>query len=328
MLQVRQGKYAPVYLLHGEEEYYINYISQFILEHALQPEERDFNQDIMYGSEIRANDIINAARQFPIMSEHRVVCIREFQSLTNKETLSSYVQNPMPSTVLILCHKHGTLDGRKGLYTEIKKTGIIMESKRVYENMLPNFINQYASEQQICVDNQAVHMLCEHVGNDLTRMASEIDKLKIALPQGTIHITAAIVEQHTGISKEYNNFELQNALAKRDVVKANQIVKYFHNSPKNFALPLTLSCLFTFFSDVLLTYYAPEQDAYGIAQWLAKPEWMVKQGILDAQKNYTGRKVIDILAKIRQTDAKSKGIGNVKTSPGELLQELICFILY
>ncbi len=328
MQQVKQGNYAPVYLLHGDEDYYIDKVSQFILDNSLRPEERDFNFDLRYGADARANDIINIARQFPMMADRRVVMVREFQSLQNKDVLVSYVQNPMPSTILILCHKHGTMDGRKGLVAEIKKYGVVMESKHVYDNMLPSFVTQYAQEQKLNIEQQAIQMLCEHVGSDLTRMTSEIDKLRIALPEGQNAITATLVEEQTGISKEYNNIELQNALAKKDVLKANRIVNYFYTNPKNFALPLTLSSLFAFFSDVMLAYYAPEQSLYGIAQWLGKPEWMIRNGIWDARQNYSGRKVVGILSQIRQTDAKSKGVGGVKTPSGELLQELIFYILH
>lgn len=329
MQQVRQGHIAPVYLLHGDEDYYIDRVAQEILDHLLQPEERDFNLDIVYGSDKRGNDIINLSRQFPMMAERRVVMVREFQSCTTKETLASYVQNPMQSTVLILCHKHGLMDGRKSLVNDIKKySGVVMESRRLWEHQLPSFINQHAKELHLKIEPKAIQMLCEHVGTDLTRMASEMEKLKIAVPQGSDTITDNLVEEQTGVSKEYNNFELQKALAVRDVAKANKIVNYFYNSPKNFALPPLLSTLFSFFSDVMLAYYAPNQTPAGIAQWLGKNEWTVKNGIYDARQKYAGRKVVVILDKIRQTDAKSKGVGGAKTPPGELLQELVFFILH
>lgn len=329
MQQVQQGHIAPVYLLHGDEDYYIDRVAQIILDKLLPLEERDFNLDIIYGADKRGNDIINLARQFPMMAEHRVVMVREFQSCTTKDALASYVQNPMPSTVLILCHKHGTLDGRKSLVSDIKKHGgVVMESRRLWENQLPGFINQHAKELKLKIEPKAVQMLCEYVGTDLTRMASEMEKLKIAMPQGADTITDNLVEEQTGVSKEYNNFELQKALATRDVVKANKIVNYYYNSPKNFALPPLLSTLFAFFSDVMLAYYAPNQTPTGMAEWLGKNEWTIKNGIYDARQNYSGKKIVVILDQIRQADAKSKGVGGVKTPPGELLQELVFFILH
>ncbi len=326
--QVREGKYAPVYLLMGDEDYYIDQVSQFILDSLLRPEERDFNFDLMYGAEIRANDIINIARQFPMMAEHRVVIVREFQSLQDKEVLVSYVKNPMPSTVLVLCHKHGTLDGRKSLASEIRKNGIVMESRRLYEDRLPGFVMDYMRRHNLQIEPQAVQMLCEHVGSDLTRLAAEMDKLRLALQDGQTRVGVSLVEEQTGVSKDYNNFELQNALAIRDILKANRIVNYYNSNPKSFALTLTLSSLFSFFSDVMLAYYAPEQTEAGIAQWIGKSAWAARQAVIPARRNYSGKKVVEILAQIRQTDAKSKGVGGYKTPDGELLQELIFFILH
>jgi len=326
--QLSEGKFAPVYLLMGEEGYYIDQISQLILDTALKPEERDFNFDLLYGADTRANDIINLARQFPMMAERRVVVVREFQSLPDKDVLVSYVKNPMPSTILVLCHKHGALDGRRSLSAEIKKKGIVMESKCLYEDRLPDFVLGYLRPKGIAIDSQAVQMLCEHVGSDLTRLVSEMDKLRLSLPQGQTKIDSALVELQTGVSKDYNNFELQNALAYRDILKANKIVNYYNNNPKSFVPTLTLSSLFSFFSDVMLAYYAPEQTDNGIAQWIGKTAWIARQAIIPARRNYSGRKVAAILSKIRETDARSKGVGGDRTPPGELLQELVFYILH
>lgn len=326
--QIGEGTFLPVYLLMGEEDYYIDQTAQHILDKALRPEDRDFNFDLFYGGDTRANPIIGAARQFPMMADRRVVMVREFQSVADKDALLSYVRNPMPSTVLVLCHKHGTLDGRKSLVAEIRKIGIVMDSPRLYEDKLPGFVSDYLRRRGITIEPQAVQMLCEHVGSDLTRLASEMDKLRVALPDGATRIESRHVEQQTGLSKDYNNFELQNALAQKDVLRANQIVNYYDTNPKSFALTLTLSSLFGFFSDVMLAYYAPEQTENGIAQWIGKNVWVARQAILPAQRNYTARKVVKILAQIRQTDAVSKGVGGVRTSPGDLLRELVFFILH
>lgn len=326
--QIGEGTFLPVYLLMGEEDYYIDQTAQHILDKALRPEDRDFNFDLFYGADTRANPIIGAARQFPMMADRRVVMVREFQSVADKDALLSYVRNPMPSTVLVLCHKHGALDGRKSLVAEIRKIGIVMDSPRLYEDKLPGFVSDYLRRRGITIEPQAVQMLCEHVGSDLTRLASEMDKLRVALPDGATRIESRHVEQQTGLSKDYNNFELQNALAQKDVLRANQIVNYYDTNPKSFALTLTLSSLFGFFSDVMLAYYAPEQTENGIAQWIGKNVWVARQAILPAQRNYTARKVVKILAQIRQTDAVSKGVGGVRTSPGDLLRELVFFILH
>ncbi len=325
--QAQEQRFAPVYLLQGDEDYYIDKAAQTLLDHALRPEERDFNLDIVYGSDTRANDIINMARQYPMMADRRVVMVREFQSLNGKETLSSYIKNPMGSTMLILCHKHGMLDGRKGLAGDIKKHGTVMESKRLYDNQLPAFVMGYVTQMQLGIEQQAIQMLCEHVGSDLTRMASEIDKLKLALG-GAKQITASLVEEQTGVSKDYNIFELQNALSRKDVVKANKIVNYFDTNPKSFALQPVLSGLFGFFTDVMTAYYAPDKSENGVAQWLGKNPFVARQALIPASRNYTARKVMNILTQIRETDARSKGIGGEKTPPGDLLRELIFVILH
>ncbi|MDE6159790.1 MAG: DNA polymerase III subunit delta [Bacteroidaceae bacterium] len=327
MAQAREGRFATTYLLQGDEDYYIDKAAQALADHALRPEERDFNMDMVYGSDTRANDVINMARQYPMMAERRVVVVREFQSMTGKEVLSSYIKNPMQSTILILCHKHGTLDGRKAPATDIKKHGVVMVSNRLYDNQLPAFVTGYATQQQMSIDPQAAQMLCEHVGSDLTRLASEIDKLKLAVGQGR-QITAQAVEEQTGISKEYNIFELQNALGRKDVVKANKIVNYFDTNPKNFALQPALSSLFGFFTDVMTAYYSPDQSDNGIAQWVGKNPFIARQALIPARHNYGAKKVMDIIAKIRETDALSKGVGGEKTPVGDLLRELVFYILH
>lgn len=325
---VQAGKFAPVYLLMGEEDYYIDKVGNYIVDQALKAEERDFNFDLLYGADTRANDIINIARQYPMMADRRVVMVREFQSLQDKDTLVAYVRNPNPSTVLVLCHKHGKLDGRRSLGSEIKKHGVVFESKKLYDNELPGFVADYLSRKGVAMEPAAVQMLCDHVGSDLTRLAAEIEKLLMAMPKGQTRVGAKLVEELTGMSKDFNNFELQNALGLRDSYKANQIVKYFDSNPRSFALPATLSLLFGFYSDVLLAFFAPNQTDDGIANFLGKSTWVCRQAIIPARRNYSGQKVMSIISEIRKTDAKSKGVGGCKTSPGDLLKELVFFILH
>lgn len=325
---VRGGKIAPVYCFMGEEDYYIDKLSDFVLEQVLKPEDRDFNYDLLYGAETRANDIINIARQFPMMADRRVVMVREFQSLTDKEALAAYIKNPNPTTVLILCHKHGVLDKRRTLGQEIKKVGVLFESKRLYENQLPGFVNSYMQRNEKTIEPNAVQMLCEHVGSDLTRLSAEMDKLLLAVPLGENRVGVELVEQQTGISKDFNNFELQNALGNKDAYKANQIVNYFDSNPRGFALPATLSVLFNFFTEVMLAFYAPDQSDDGIANFVGKNPWVARQALIPARRNYSGRKVVEILDQIRKTDGKSKGVGGCKTSHGDLLRELIFLILH
>lgn len=324
---VRAGKIAPVYYLMGEEPYYIDKVSDFLVQMLLSSEDRDFNLDIVYGADVTIGQIIELAQAYPMMADRRVVLVREAQMLRSLDGLEQYVQHYTPSTVLVLCHKHGVLDKRKAVYKAIQQVGVIYESRRTQDYQLPSFITSYMKRCKAEIEPAAVHMLAEHVGNDLCRLSAEMDKLLIALPEGQGMVTTSMVEELTGLSKDYNNFELQAALAQRDVLKAFQIVKYFQGDPRSFALPSTLSVIFTFFSDVMLAFYAPDKTENGVAEWLGKPGWRVRRDILPALRNYTGMKVLYILGEIRKTDALSKGVGGGRATHGELLQELISFIL-
>ncbi len=328
MNAVNEGKYAPVYMLMGDEDYYIDLVSQHIADKALKPEERDFNLGIMYGAESKAVDIVNVARQFPMLAERRVVLVREFQSVRDKELLAAYAKNPMPSTILILCHKHGAMEGGKALLAEIRKSGVVMSSQRLPDYKLPAFVADYIRSRNLTIEQRATQMLCDHVGSDLTRLVSEIEKLLLVLPAGETRVLASLVEEQTGVSKDYNTYELQNAFGNRDALKANRIVNYYATSPRGFNLAFTLSSLFGFFVDVLQAYYAPDQSDDGIARWVGRTTWAARQAVIPARRTYKANKVLEILSQIRETDAKSKGVGGCRTPFGELLRELTFFILH
>lgn len=325
---VRAGNFAPVYYLMGEEAYYIDKVSEFIVDTALKEEEKDFNLTVCYGTDVTADEVINAAKRFPMMAERQVVLVREAQSLPGKERLSFYLEHPQPSTVLIFCHKHGVLDKRKKLAADIQKTGVLFESKKLYDSQLPGFVTTYLRRKGVAMEQNAVMMVCESVGSDLSRLSGELDKLMLVLPEGETRIGAAFVEQHVGISKDFNNFELVSALVAKDVLKVNRIVKYFNDNPKNFSLQLTLSVMFGFFSNLMVAYYAPQRTEEGIADWVEQPRWQVARNILPAMQKYSGVKVMQIIGKLRETDAKSKGLGNTIATPGDLLKELAYFILH
>ena len=325
---VRAGNFAPIYYLMGEEDYYIDKVSEFIVDAALKEEEKDFNLTVYYGTETTTNEVINAAKRFPMMAERQVVIVREAQNMAGKEHLSYYLEHPQPTTVLIVCHKHGVLDKRKKLAADIQKKGILFESKKLYDSQLPGFVTSYLQRKGMTMEQQAVMMICEFVGSDLSRLSGELDKLILALPEGERRIKAAFVETHVGISKDFNNFELVSALVAKDVLKVNRIVKYFNDNPKNFSLQLTLSVLYGFFSNLMIAYYAPQRTEEGIAAWIEQPRWQVTRNILPAMRRYSGLHVIQIIGKIRETDAKSKGVGNTIATPGGLLKELSYFILH
>lgn len=332
--QVRAGDFKPIYCLMGEEPYYIDRISDFIVDQALTEEERDFNLTILYGPQTTGEEVVNAAKRYPMMAERQVVLVREAQSLPHKELLAFYAQKPLPSTILVLCHKNGTLDRRTKLATELQKAGILFESRKLYDRELPSFVTAYVRRKGLEISPEACQVLCDHVGADLNRLAGELDKLVLAVPTGengqqvTRRIDTQLIQDNIGISKDYNAFELVAALSVKDVMKANRIVKYFDSNPKNFALQPTLASLFKFFSDLMLAYYAPVRTEEGIAAWLEQSSWQVRRNILPAMRVYSAMKVYTIVGEIRRTDAASKGVGGQKTSDGDLLKELVFQILH
>ena len=320
--------YKPVYYLMGEESYYIDRISEYIAQTVLNENEKEFNQTILYGADTDIATIINAAKRYPMMSKYQVVIVKEAQGVKNIDELSYYLQKPLESTILVLCHKHGVLDRRKKLAAEIEKVGVLFESKKIKDTQLAGFITSYLKRKSIEIEPKASEMMAEFVGTDLSRMAGELEKLIITLPKGQKRITPEQIEQNIGISKDYNNYELRNALIVKDVFKANQIIKYFEENPKTNPLQMTLSVLFNFFSNLMLAYYAPEKSEQGIAAQLGlKSPWQSKD-YLAAMRKYSGVKVMQIIGEIRYCDAKSKGVGNSSLGDGELLRELVYKILH
>ena len=305
--------YKPVYYLMGEESYYIDRISEYIAQTVLNENEKEFNQTILYGADTDIATIINAAKRYPMMSKYQVVIVKEAQGVKNIDEL---------------CHKHGVLDRRKKLAAEIEKVGVLFESKKIKDTQLAGFITSYLKRKSIEIEPKASEMMAEFVGTDLSRMAGELEKLIITLPKGQKRITPEQIEQNIGISKDYNNYELRNALIIKDVFKANQIIKYFEENPKTNPLQMTLSVLFNFFSNLMLAYYAPEKSEQGIAAQLGlKSPWQSKD-YLAAMRKYSGVKVMQIIGEIRYCDAKSKGVGNSSLGDGELLRELVYKILH
>lgn len=320
--------YKPVYYLMGEESYYIDRISEYIAQTVLNENEKEFNQTILYGADTDIATIINAAKRYPMMSKYQVVIVKEAQGVKNIDELSYYLQKPLESTILVLCHKYGVLDRRKKLAAEIEKVGVLFESKKIKDTQLAGFITSYLKRKSIEIEPKASEMMAEFVGTDLSRMAGELEKLIITLPKGQKRITPEQIEQNIGISKDYNNYELRNALIIKDVFKANQIIKYFEENPKTNPLQMTLSVLFNFFSNLMLAYYAPEKSEQGIAAQLGlKSPWQSKD-YLAAMRKYSGVKVMQIIGEIRYCDAKSKGVGNSSLGDGELLRELVYKILH
>ena len=320
--------YKPVYYLMGEESYYIDKISEYIAQTVLSEEEREFNQTVLYGSDTDIATIINAAKRYPMMAERQVVIVKEAQHVKRMEDLIFYIQKPLHTTVLVICHKNGTLDRRKKLAAEVEKVGVLFESKKIKDTQLPGFIASYLKRKSVDIEPKASEMMAEFVGADLSRMAGELDKLVITLAPGVRRVTPEQIEKNIGISKDYNNYELRSAIVARDVLKANRIIKYFAENPKTNPIQMTLSVLFGFFSNLMLAYYAPEKTEQGIAGQLGlKSAWQARE-YMAAMRMYSGVKVMQIIGEIRYCDAKSKGVENASLSDADLLRELVYKILH
>ena len=327
-LQSRQFK--PLYYLMGDEPYYIDKISDWIADHVLQPEERDFNQTILFGSDVNASQIVDAARRYPMMAERQVLIVKEAQIIKNTEPLEKYFKQPMPSTVLVMCHKNGKIDGRKTGYTKaIRDAGVLFESKKLNERDLPSFIEHYLKDRQASIDPKSMQMIAGAIGADLSRLTSELDKVLLSLPQEDRRVTPQVVEEQIGVSKDYNAFELRDALVNRNILKANEIIKYFDKNPKSGGLYALLPLVFNYFQNLMISYYCPQKNSQeALAQWLdMKSPWGARD-YLTGMRNYSGMKVMQIISKIREIDAKSKGLDNPNTPSGELMKELIFFILH
>ena len=330
MRDLEAGKYAPVYYLMGDEPYYIDKISDYIAEHALQPEERDFNQTILFGSDVNASQIADLARRYPMMAQRQVVIVKEAQNIKNTEALERYFANPMATTILVMCHKNGKVDGRKSGYVKaIKAAGVLFESAKLKDRELPSFIENYLKSRHVKIDVKSVQMIAENIGADLSRLVGELDKVILSLPEENRVVTPQVVEDQIGVSKEFNGFELRDAIVSRNVYKANQIIKYFDENPKAGSIYSFLPLLFGYFQNLMIAFYAPNNKSQeAVADWLEfKNPWQAKD-YMTGMRNYSGMKVMQIISKIREIDAKSKGLDNPNTPAGELMKELIFYILH
>ena len=264
-----------------------------------------------------------------MMAEYRVVVVKEAQNLRNLEALEKYLENPVKTTILVFCHKNGKLDSRKKFSALAAKAGVVFESKKLYDRNLPGFIETYLKTRKATIEPKATQMVADHVGADLHRLTSELDKLLISLPENDRRVTPEIVEREIGVSKDFNAFELRSAIVSRDVFKANQIINYFDSNPKSGSLFTLLPMLFTYFQNLMIAYYAPNrQNENELAKFLdLRGAWAAREYIT-GMRNYTGVKVMAIIEKFKEVDAKIKGLDNPSTPVGELMKELIFFILH
>ncbi len=313
----------------GDESYYIDKISNFIMDNAIQPEERDFNQIVLFGADTNAAQVADHCRAYPMGAEFTVVIVKEAQSLKNIEMLDKYCEKPVKSTILVLCYKNGSIDRRKKLLSKAESTGVVYESKKLRDRDLPVFIENYLKARNASIDPKATQMIADHIGADLSRLTSELDKVLISLSENDRRVTPAIVEKEIGVSKDFNAFELRNAIIARDIFKANQIIKYFNSNPKAGSIFAFLPLLFSYFQNLMIAYYCPQKNnPDALAKYLDLRSGWATRDYITGMKNYSGMKVMQIINKFREIDAKSKGLDNPNTDTGELMKELIFFILH
>ena len=323
---IKRKIYHPVYLLHGEEPYFIDAITALIEESVLTEAEKEFNQTVVYGRETDPGLIIDMARRFPMMANYQVVIVKEAQDIDKIENLQPYIEKPMPSTILVIAHKYRKLDQRKNFAKSFNKSGVLFESARIYDNKVPGWINEQIMARGHSIKPDACQLLAEYLGNDLGRISKELEKLLINLPAGSA-IDTAIIERNTGISKDYNVFELQNALGTRNISKANRIISHFAANTKQNPMIVVLSVLFGFFMKLMIYHQLKDKSKNIAAAALSVNPYFIKDYTMAAE-NFTFRQLRAIIGLLREYDLRLKGINNGSTEESELLRELVYKILH
>lgn len=322
---IKAGNIKPIYLLMGEEPYYIDKITEYLEENLLTEEEKGFNQMVLYGRETTVDDIVACAKRYPMMAERQVVIVKEAQYLVKEiDRLESYAKNPQPSTVLIIAYKYKTIDKRKNIVKKVHEHGLIFESKKIYDNKIGEWIKRVLQGRGFGIEPKANAMLVEFLGNDLSRIANELTKLEIILPKGST-ITPSHVEENIGFSKDFNVFEFRKAIGNKNQFKAYQIANYFAQNPKDNAIVMVNGLVFSFFS-ALLQYHGLKDKSPNNAAKILKISPYFINDYIDAAHNYPMRKVSGIIATLRQVDVKSKGVGANALPTSDLLKDMLISI--
>lgn len=331
---LKNRKLKPLYLLHGEEPYFVDEISNYVERELLTEAERGFNQTVFYGKDTDPMAVINAAKRYPMMTDYQIVLVKEAQDMrwgsddeSNKQInpFLAYLENPLKSTILVFCYKYGKFDKRKKTYKAIEKNGLIFESTPLYDNKIPAFIEQLVAVKNYKIQPKASALLAEYLGNDLSKVANELEKLMLNVAAGQ-EITTQDIQDNIGISKEYNVFELQAALSKKDVLKANRIINYFEANPKANPFVLILGNLNNYFTKVLRYQYVTDKSPQNLAKELGISPFRVSDFEL-ASRTFNFSKTMQVISFLREYDLKSKGVGS-NAGHGELMKELIFKILY
>ncbi len=322
---LKQKKYEPIYFLCGEESYYIDRVTDYIENHVLEESEKGFNQTILYGLDTDPITIINEAKRFPMMAERQVVIVKEAQDIKKIDELNSYFENPTPTTLLLICYKNKGIDKRTSFGKNVSKKCVYFESAKVKDHEIPKWIDAYVKTKKYKIDPRGSLILSEFLGNDLSKISNEIDKLMLNIPAGG-EITPALIEKFIGVSKDYNVFELTKALGLKDVLKANKIVNYYAENPRNFSIIPVIANLYAYFSKLIITLALKNQTDKAIASEIGTMEFFVKE-YRAAINNYNFKKLVEIISLLHEYDLKSKGV-NSNQDHGELLKELVFKILH
>ncbi|UTW61214.1 DNA polymerase III subunit delta [bacterium SCSIO 12741] len=323
---VRDREFKPVYFLQGTEPYFIDVITKYLEMSVLDESEKAFNQTVVYGKDVSFDELVETVKRFPMMAPYQVVIVKEAQSIRNlKEKLLSYLQSPVDTTILVVCYKYKKISDRKFLEA-IKSKGVFFDSKELRDDRIPEWIIEYVRRKKLNISPKSILMISEYLGNNLSKISNELDKLALILEPGS-EITTKDIEENIGISKDYNSFELVNALGKKDALKANRIVNYFADNKKSHPLVLTLASVYAFYSKLLAYYYLQDKSTKNVASSLKINPYFLKD-YLNAARQYNPAKVANIIHEIRECDRKSKGIGNSSVPEGELLKELVFKILH
>ncbi len=326
MTDLKKKVYRPIYVLMGEEPYFIDVITDYIAENALPEQEKAFNQMVMYGKDTNVYTVLDAAKRFPMMSQHQVVIVKEAQNLKDIDKLQFYAEKPLKSTILVISHKYKPIDKRSKLYKILDKSdAVLFESKKMYDNQVPAWITNYLTDRGYSIVPAAAALLTEYLGADLSKVVNELSKLIITLPVNEKKITLEHIETNVGISKEYNVFELQNALGDKDVLKVNRIINHFARNPSSNPMVMVITSLYSYFVKILTYHYLPDKSQAASA--LKVNPFFVKQYEAAARK-YPAAKIIQIISVLREYDLKSKGVGSSSASDGDLMRELVFKIVH
>lgn len=328
LADLKKKQYKPVYFLHGNESYFIDAIADYIEKNVLSDGEKSFNQTILYGKEVEFKQVVDTARRYPMMAPYQVVILKEAQEMRTLKELNKYVEQPAQTTILVICHKHKKFDSRTKLGKLLKKNALVFESKKLYDNQLPDWIHNALAEKGFTIQPAATALMAEYLGTNLSKVVNEIDKLAINLPKGT-KITTKHIQDNIGISKDYNVFELQKALGQRQTTKVNRIIHYFGTNPRKNPMVMIVGSLYNYFSKIYMLHFLRNRNDQDVLKALRLGSSFFLKEYRVSARNYNQLQTEEVLSILKEYDLKSKGVNvNTVNNPDrELMKELVWKIL-